>query len=426
MAREKLTDKRLATMKAPAAGRLEIFDVVKTGLCFRITSTGARSWSVMYRHDGHFRRETLGRYPKIGLAKARQMAGDVLETSGQGTDPRTAKAQGKVAAAARAADTVEAIIDQFVTKYAAQRRWPEYERILRRDIKPEWGERPMAEITRRDVIELLDMIAERAPVQANRTLVVLKVFFGWALDRDIITGDPTARVKKPTAETSRERVLSDAELRAFWVGCGKLGWPFGPIFRLLALTAARKSEIAEVLRPEIDASKKLIEIPGARYKTGKAHVIPLADVALAIIDGLPAVEPQKLEVGTTAPAYIFTTTGKTPVSGFSKAKTDLDDYMLEELRDGATDPTAITLAPWIIHDLRRTVRTRLSELGVSADIGERILGHVIGGVRGTYDRYGFLREKREALDRWAVHLDGVANPRPAKVVKMRRRTQPSL
>src|SRR5581483_6675943 len=246
MAREKLTDKRVSLMKPPATGRREIFDTVKTGLCFRITTTGAKSWSVMYRHEGHFRRQTLGPYPKIGLAKARQMAGQVLETSGQGTDPRSAKAQEKATAAARAADTVEVIAEQFIGKYASQRRWGEFERILRRDVMPEWGEKPITTITRRDVIELLDTIAERAPVQANRTLVVLKVFFGWALDRDVITADPTARVKKPTKEKSRDRVLSDAELRAFWLGCERLGWPFGEIWKLLALTAARKSVIVKM------------------------------------------------------------------------------------------------------------------------------------------------------------------------------------
>lgn len=420
MAREKLTDKRIASMKPPAEGRREVFDTVKTGLCFRITPNGARSWSVTFRHDGVFSRMTIGAYPKISLAKARQSAGDALELVGRSIDPREAKVEARAVEEQQAADTVAVVVEQFIEKYASQRRWEEPPRILRSDVVPEWGKRPIREITRRNVIELLDTIAERAPVGANRVLTVLSVFFGWALDRDIIDADPTARVRKPTAETSRERVLSDVELRAFWIGCGRLGWPFGPVFKLLALTAARKSEIGEMTGPEIDKVKRLIEVPGARYKTGKAHVIPLAGMALAIIDSLPVIEPQKLD-GTTAPAYVFTTTGKTPVSGFSKAKIDLDDYMLEELQRGAKEPDKITFPHWTIHDLRRTVRTNLSAMGVSADIGERILGHVIGGVRGVYDRYQFLREKREALDRWAAHLDGIVNPRPAKTVKRPRK-----
>jgi integrase len=376
---------------------------------------------VLYRHDGQLRRDTLGPYPRIGLAKARQMAGDVLELSGRGTDPREARAAEKAAEARQQADTVAAVAEAFITRYVAQRRWGEFERVLRRDVIPEWGARPIAEITRRDVIEILDTIAERAPVQANRTLVILKVLFGWAVDRDIIGADPTARVQKPTAEKARERVLSDAELRAFWLGCDRLGWPFGPVFQLLALTAARKGEIGELRRPEIDWAKRLIEIPGERYKTGRAHAIPLADAALRILDGLPEIEPQALEDGTTAPAFVFTTNGKTAISGYSKAKAELDGYMLEELRRGEKDPDKITLAPWIIHDLRRTVRTNLSALKVPADIGERVLGHVVGGIRAVYDQHDYFHERREVLDRWAAHLDGIVHPRPAKVVRLRGR-----
>jgi integrase len=343
MAREKLTDKRVAMMRAPADGRREIFDEIVTGLCFRITKNGARSWSVLYRHEGKLCRQTLGPYPRIPLAKARQMAKEALELVGRGTDPRAARAAAQAEQAQQEADTVAVIVEQFIERYASQRRWEEPARVLRRDVVPEWGARPIRGITRRDVIELLDTIAERAPVGANRVLTVLSVFFGWALDRDIIEADPTARVRKPTAETARERVLSDVELRAFWSGCDRLGWPFGPIFKLLALTAARKSEIGELLRPEIDKVKWLIEIPGVRYKTGISHIIPMSDEAAAIFEEIPVVEPQQLADGALAPPYVFTTTGKTPVSGFSKAKIELDGYMLEELRRDQAEPEKIML-----------------------------------------------------------------------------------
>lgn len=413
MARELLTDKRVATMRPPADGRKETFDTVKTGLCYRVTAAGVRSWSLVYRFNGEQRRDTLGQYPRVGLAKARKMAGESLELAGQGIDPRITKASQEAADAARKADTVAAVAEEFIAKHASQRRWGELERILRRDVIREWKSRPVSEVSRREVIDLLDTIAERAPIQANRTLTVLSIFFGWCLDRDIIGADPTARVQKPTKETPRERVLSDAELRAFWQGCGTLGWPFGPLLRLLALTGQRKGEIGNLLWTDVNAKAKLIELAGSRYKTGKPHSVPLSKAALAILEDLPRIGEKS--------GLVFTTNDTTAVSGFSKAKSELDGYMLEELRKDAAAPDKVTLAPWRIHDLRRTVRTNLSRLGVPADIGERILGHVIGGIRGVYDHHSFLPQMRDALERWAVHLDGIVNPRPSKVVRMRKR-----
>jgi integrase len=286
---------------------------------------------------------------------------------------------------------------------------------MNRDIIPAWRGRPVSGITRKDIAKLVDDVEERAPVQANRTVTVLQAFFGWCMDR-YVEADPTARLKKPTKERSRKRVLSDSELCAFWGGCERLGWPFGRLLQLLALTAARKTEVAGMRWPELaglDGDNAVLAVPPERYKTDRTLIIPLNAPAVAIIGVLP-------KVGTES-GLVFTTTDKTPVSGFSKAKAELDAYMLEELRADAPEPDQVTLAPWIIHDLRRTVRTNLSRLKVDADIGERVLGHVIKGVRGIYDQWEFVDEKRDALDRWAVHLDGIVNPRRAKVVKMARR-----
>jgi integrase len=356
MARERLTDKRVATMKPPADGRHETFDTVKTGLCYRVTATGARSWSVLYRFNGELRRDTLGPYPKIGLAKARQMAGDALELVGQGKDPRALKAAAVAAQEQQQADTVEVVGNLFIARYASKRRWRDLTGIINRDIIPRWRERPISSITRKEVIAFIDDIVDRgAEVQANRVVTVAKRFFGWAIDKDIIENDPTARVKKPTKESPRERVLSDAELRAFWRGCDRLGWPFGPLLQLLAMTAQRKSEIAHLTRAEINHVEKVIEITGAKYKTGKPHTVPLSSAALAIMADLP-------QVGTKSD-LLFTTNGATPVSAFSKAKVRLDAYMLAELRLASTEPGKVVLIPWTIHDLRRTARSNFSKLG---------------------------------------------------------------
>lgn len=408
-----LTDKSVAAMRAPASGRLEVFDKVRTGLCFRLTAGGVRSWSHVYRFNGEWRRDTLGTYPKIRLASAREMARAAQEAAGRGDDPRLLKAAVEAAQAQAEADTVTAIGERFIAKHAAQRRWGELERVMRRDIMPEWGDRPVSSVTRRDVIELVDAIVDRgSPVQANRTLVVLKIFFGWCLDRDIIAADPTARVKKPTKETSRERILSAPEIAAFWHGCEEIGEPFGPLFKLLLLTAQRKSEIAHLEWPELDTDRKRIEIAGSKYKTGRPHAVPLSEAAADILAKQPRID---------GCSYVFSTTGKTPVSGFSKAKGELDAAMLAYLRKDAPEPDKVMVPGWRIHDLRRTARSGLSELGVRPDIGERILGHVIPGIAGVYDRATYEPQMRHALDLWAAHVaDIVKPPAKGKVVRMRR------
>lgn len=420
MARERLTDKRVSAMRAPASGRREIHDKVRTGLSLRITDKGAKTWSVLYRFKGKLARVTLGAYPAIGVAKARTLAGVALELVDKGTDPREAKAASEAVEAQRAADTVDAVVEDFVAKHAAKRRWGhEMKRILERDVVPKWKGRPLADITRRDARALLDEIEGRAPTQRNRTLEVVRVFAKWAAERDIIPADFTSGIKK-NPEQARERALTDDEVRAFWMATGQLGWPFGDILKLLLLTAARKSEIGEAHWGEINVDDEVMEIPASRTKQARAHVIPLSRAAVAVIATLK-------KVGET-PDLIFTTNAKTPVSGFSKAKLQMDVLMEVALRDAITDEQSrampeSALAPWVIHDLRRTVRSNLSKLGVSSDVAERILGHAIPGVRGVYDRHSYLDEKRDALDRWALHVAGIVTPRPENIVPMKGRAR---
>lgn len=399
-------------MRPPANGRREIHDTVRAGLSLRVTDKGAKSWSVLYRVDGKLARLTLGTYPAVGVAKARKLACAALELRDEGKDPRKERAASEAAEAQRAADTVDAVAEQFIEKHAAKKRWGhEMKRILQRDVVPKWKGRPLAGITRRDARALLDEIEERAPTQRNRTLEVLRVFAKWAAERDIIGADFTVGIKK-NAEAARERSLNDDEVRALWIAAGELGWPFGDILKLLLLTGARKSEIAEAHWSEIDVAAKVMEIPAARTKQGRAHVVPLSPAALAIIAHLP-------RVGAN-PGLIFTTNARTAVSGFSKAKTQADALMLAELQK---HDSGATLAHWVIHDLRRTVRSNLSKLGVSSDIAERILGHAIPGVRGIYDRHSYLDERRVALDRWAAHLAGIVSPKPDNVLPMKGRAR---
>ncbi|MFM9844001.1 MAG: tyrosine-type recombinase/integrase, partial [Dongiaceae bacterium] len=396
-----------------------LWDRDTPGFGCRILPGGSRTFFLQFRaKDGDRwknRRMTLGHWQEgqHGQVEAmRRKASKLINAIREGGDPVAEAQRAAEARSRQEADTVVTIGEKFIAKHAAQRRWGELERVIRRDVIPAWGTRPVADITRRDVMDLLDTIAERAPVQANRTLTVLSIFFGWCAYKDIIPADPTARVKKPTKEEKRERLLNDDELRAFWRGCDRLGWPFGPLLQLLALTAQRKSEIGNLRWDEINDSERLIELAGERYKTGRTQTVPLSDAALAIIKELPRRGDKS--------GLVFTTNDKTPVSGFSKAKAELDGYMIEELRRNAPKPDKVKLPPWIIHDLRRTARTNMTKLGIPGDVGERVLGHVIPGIRGVYDRYEFLPEKRGALDRWAAHLVGILTPALSNVLLLNR------
>lgn len=411
MARKKLTDIFVKAVQPPATGRVEYFDTGKAGLVLRVSARGVKSWSVYDRLDtGEKFRLSLGHYPALTLKDAHTATEKARLLVRDGKDPRKVKADAAASEAEREADTVEAVADKFIARYALKLRWGgEMKRILLRDIVPKWQGRPLADITLRNAHALLDNIEDRAPTQRNRTLDVLRVFVRWSVGRGFITTDFTLGIKK-NPEAARERTLNDDEVRALWMAAGELGWPFGDILKLLLLTGARKSEIGEAHWNEINVDDKVMEIPAERVKNKHAHTIPLSPAALAIITDLK-------RVGAT-PDFIFTTNAKTAVSGFSKAKTQLDALMLEELQ--RVDQEA-KLEPWVIHDLRRTVRSNLSKLGISSDVAERILGHAIPGIRGVYDRHDYLDEKRAALDRWAQHLAGIVSPRPGNIVPMKGR-----
>jgi len=220
--------------------------------------------------------------------------------------------------------------------------------------------------------------------------------FRWAAGRGIIEFNPAADLPKPGSETKRDRVLSDAELGAVWRGAGELGWPFGTAIKLFILTGIRREEIGRLQWSEINADTAAINLQGARTKNAQPHVIPLStDVSSLLID---------------APRIgVFTTNGKTPVSGWSRAKDRLDKIA--------------KIDAWRLHDLRRTVATGLQKLGVGLQVVESILGHVSGsraGVVGIYQRHTCDAEKRAALEAWGTHVMALVEGREAgKVVPMR-------
>jgi integrase len=295
-------------------------------------------------------------------------------------------------AAARAArrqtsDAVEKIIDDFIRLHAKPntRDWKETARLLRQFAEA-WEGRRLAEISKADIHRVLDgIIARGAPVAANRAFAQLRKMCRWAVSRGIIERSPCEGINRPSIETARDRVLSLDELGLVWRAADRLGFPFGPIAKLLVLTGQRRSEVGRMEWGEIDLENRLWTIPAARSKNRRQHTVPLSQQALAIIESLPRFPGSK---------FLFSP-GKTPPSGFAGAKQRLDKHIASA--NGGPIP------PWTLHDIRRSVATGLAGLGVNLPIIERLLNHVSGsfaGVVGIYQRHSFADEMRAAMDAW--------------------------
>jgi integrase len=294
------------------------------------------------------------------------------------------------------------------------RRVAEVRRILDHDVLPAWGERPIEDIRKRDVIELIDGIADRgSPSMANRTLAHVRRMLNWAAGRDLIEANPAAFVEKPADEIKRERVLSNAELTEMWRACEAVGFPFGHGVMLLLLTLARRAEVFELSEPELDLDGASIMLPPERVKVKEGRTIPLSEPAQRIIADLPRIGEGP---------YLLSLSGRTPYSGFANGKEALDRRILDARRKA--DPEAKPMAPWRLHDLRRTGATGLQRLGVRLEVIEAALGHVSGsraGVVGVYQRHKFADEARAALDSWGRHVEALLRGEKDNVFAMTAR-----
>jgi integrase len=360
-----LTDAAVQRLKPPSSGQIDIFDSGYPGLALRISYGGRKAWVCFTRASGKLKRVSLGIYPAVSLAEAREAWRNVRA----GKEPRHNNDR----------PTFEQAFEEWLKRDQSEKRTSvEARRLISKDVLPVLGRRPLSEIGRADLLRVIDEVSDRAPVTARRVFGRLHRLFKWHVGRGNIAANPLADAPKPGQETKRDRVLSDAELKTVWDAANE-----GPIcsaIRLLILTGARRSEIGDLRWSEIDGDT--IRLRGERTKNGDPHTIPLSPPARAILDTLPRIYGS---------AFVFTTTGDTPISGWSVAK-----RRLPELKE-----------PWTIHDLRRTVATGLQKLGATLQTIEAVLGHTSGsrsGVVGVYQRHSFDAEKRAALDAWGKHV----------------------
>jgi integrase len=407
-----LTVKTIEQAK-PGAARREIPDGLLTGLYFIVQPSGARSWAVRYRHSGKPRKLTLGAYPVLSLSEAREEARAALRTVAHGDDPAATKlAKRKAPADGIDRDLVRNVVVEFIERHAKKNRsWPEVERMFKHDVLPVWGDRRIQEITRRDVIGLLDGLTDRGiGTMANRVFSIVRKLFNWAIARDMIAASPCAGLKAPVPEVSRDRVLSDDEIRWFWSATDQLGFPFGPLFKLLLATGQRLSEVGEMTTSELKPNERIWTIPRERAKNNAAHEVPLSELSVRIVAETPRISGQK--------GLLFTTTGETPASGFSRAKANLDRAMLAAAQAEGVE----SIPGWRLHDLRRTAASGMARLGINLPVIEKVLNHTSGsfaGIVGVYQRHSFSDEKRAALETWARFIERLTSTPASNVIELR-------
>jgi integrase len=423
----KLTEIRLKSLKPPARGRLVEVDSEVPGLCFRVTAGGARSWLVRYRVKGRpgQRYVVPGPYPTVSLSAARQRAREIVAAAKRGEDiVEDERKRAAAAAAAAKPDTVVNVAEEFIRRSLEGReRSASYvsatHRMFDEHMLPRWRSRDIRSITRRDVVALLDGIVDDGkPVLANRVLAAVRAMFNWAIRRGIVDASPAALVERPAEEKARDRALSAEEITVLWPLFAGLGYPFGPFFQMALATGQRRDEVARMRWADIDASERTWNLSGDQTKARRAHAVPLSPIAWEILikakDAARSLgEGRVTKAGQSA--YVFTTTGNTPISGYGKAKARVDSLVAKARTEARLDP----LAPWTIHDLRRTTASGLGKLGASRFIISRVLNHADSSVTGIYDRHAYLAEKRHALESWGTHLSNLVRPLGANVVELR-------
>jgi integrase len=366
----------------PAAKRLELTE--PGGLSLVVQPTGRKSWALRYRHDGASRKLTLGAYPSLDLGGARKSARQAQAEIAAGRDPCADKKAG----AGANGDTLARVAEEFIQRHVAKLRPSSAAQTtgyLTREIIPRLGSKPIGDIGKRDILDLLDDIVDDGrPVSANRCLATLRRLFSWAIERDILHRSPMVGIKKPAPETSRDRVLSDSEVASLWKACKQAGYPYGAMTRMMLLTGARRTEVAAMRWDEISLDKQEWNIPAERTKNGEAHTIPLSQAALGVLGNAPRILGNE---------HVFAA-NRGYARSYAQAKSDLDALMPKCPR-------------WTFHDLRRTLVSGMARLGIPLHVIEKVVNHTSGtfaGIVSVYQRHSFADEKREALERWAQHV----------------------
>ncbi|MGO9629740.1 MAG: tyrosine-type recombinase/integrase, partial [Xanthobacteraceae bacterium] len=361
------------------------WDAGLPGFGVKVTPKGRKVFLVMYRLAGagsRLRKYTIGPYGRITLPMAKAQAQKIFAARLDGRDPAEEKKQSRRRLVVdRVDDLVETFIREHVAKIGTNRRITS---LLRRDVVPYWGAKSIHEIKKRDVSDLISLIAQRNAHASHRLLKTLKTFFRWCVGRAVIDFSPAEGISAPYREVSRDRVLTDQELAAIILSARRMSPPYGRIVEFLALTGQRREEVAQLKWDELDEKTRTWTIPGSRTKNKKAHIVHLSEPAWKVIEAC------------SGQPYVFgTATGKR-FQQFGRGKRAIDKLC--------------GVAGWRLHDLRRTIVSGMARLGIPPHVADKILNHqagTISGVAAVYQRHDFLVERKEALDRWGAHVERI-------------------
>jgi len=385
----KLTDRQIKNLK-PKSERYEVWE--GRGFGIRVFPSGIKSWVYMYRFDGKAKRITFGNYPNMSVAQAHAAFGKALADLEKEIDPGATMVN--LNRENRLAPTVEVLALEYIEKWAKPRKrsWEEDERMLTKDVIPYLGKQKAKNVSRRDIVMLLDKVLERgSPIAANRTLAVVRRMFNFAVERDIIPNTPCYGFKAPTKENRRDRVLSFDEIKSFWQGLNNASMSelSRLALKLQLVTAQRKGEIVSSEWTEFDLTDGWWTIPANKAKNGNAHRVPLSKLALKILQQV------KKESGDSK--WLF------PAPNSDKHITpESIDHAIRRSGDAFKNIKHFTP-----HDLRRTAASSMTSIGISRLVVSKLLNHVENSVTAIYDRHSYDKEKKRAMEIWGTKLKSI-------------------
>jgi integrase len=385
---QKLTDKGIRGLETPTTGQVDYWDELLPGFGVRIGTTGKKSFFVGTRINGQYRRLTLKpAFPHLELAQARVRAKEIMADAQGGIGPEIRKRREEKG-------TFGAVATAFMQDFAHSHRT---RKEMQRKIDVEllaWHDLQITDITRPMIKERLREKARDGGIAANRLLALISKIFAWAVDEEIVDSSPALRLPRYGEEKDRERVLSADEIALLWPAFDALGYPFGPLYKVMLCTAQRRGEVASMKWSQLGADGW--RLPAASAKTKVGHLVPLSSLAREILDGLP-------QVGE----HVFIARKDAPVQGWSKAKARLDTIVkLDE--------------PWQVEDTRRTAATHMRSLGVDRLVVDKILNHAESGITKVYDRWSADPEKAAAIERWANRVREMISGKPVyNIVQMK-------
>jgi len=393
MARIHLNARKVESLQA-GPKRIQVFDKSQPNLALRIAASGVKSWSVVYKWNGRMKRLTIGTYPAVSLADARNRAFDALRNVARGDDPQAQKIS------IREAGTFAELAAQYMEEWAKinKRSWREDQRKFDVYLLPKWKHAKASAITIDDVELLLEQLALRAPIQANRVRALIRHVYAWALAKRTrrkkyaLENNPCAFVPKLAKERARDRVYSDDELKALWKAFDAIG-VVGDLFKLQLLTAARPGEVSEMDWNELDLTRAIWTQPSARTKNRKVHVVPLSKSAVRILEARRQHQAELKNVAKRDSRFVFHNprNPNLALTWLQKA----GERVRAESRVGDFRP----------HDLRRSCATRLAEMGVPDAVLKMVLNHSLGSdITGVYNQYKYFEERKQALDAWSKRL----------------------